>query len=64
MSAWNSPHASPIGRLLENQPGVQCHEWMMAAANIHYELSDWTRAIIGGGIGPFTSGPREPAGLS
>jgi hypothetical protein len=40
-----------ILRRLENKPGVERPEPMMAAANIHYELTDRTRAIAPGGIG-------------
>jgi hypothetical protein len=36
---------------LENQPGVERPEPLMAASNIHYELTDRTRAIAPGGIG-------------
>jgi hypothetical protein len=37
-----------ILRRLEHQPGVERPEPMMTASNIHYELSDRTRAIAGG----------------
>ena len=40
-----------ILRRIENQPGVECHQPMMAASNIHYEISDRVRAISPGGIG-------------
>jgi hypothetical protein len=40
-----------ILRRIENQPGVERSNPMMAASNIHYELSDRTRAIAPGGIG-------------
>jgi hypothetical protein len=40
-----------IARRLENQPGLERPEPMMAASNIHYELTDKTRAIAPGGIG-------------
>jgi hypothetical protein len=40
-----------ILRRIENQPGVERPEPMMAASNIHYELTDRTRAIAPGGIG-------------
>jgi hypothetical protein len=40
-----------IARRLENQPGLERPEPMMAASNIHYELADKTRAIAAGGIG-------------
>ncbi len=40
-----------IIRRLENQPGVERSEPMMAASNIHYELTDRTRAIAPGGLG-------------
>jgi Transposase DDE domain group 1 len=38
-------------RRIENQPGVERSTPMMTASNIHYELSDRTRAIAPGGIG-------------
>ena len=40
-----------ILRRIENKPGVERPEPMMAASNIHYELTDRTRAIAPGGIG-------------
>ena len=40
-----------ILRRIENQPGVERHQPMMTASNIHYEISDRTRAIAPGGIG-------------
>ena len=40
-----------ILRRIENQPGVERHQPMMAASNIHYEIADRTRAIAPGGIG-------------
>jgi hypothetical protein len=40
-----------IARRIENQPGVEGQQPMMAASNIHYEISDRTRAIAPGGIG-------------
>jgi hypothetical protein len=40
-----------ILRRIENQPGVESHQAMMTASNIHYEISDRTRAIAPGGIG-------------
>jgi hypothetical protein len=40
-----------ILRRIENQPGVERSAPMMTASNIHYELSDRTRAIAPGGIG-------------
>jgi hypothetical protein len=40
-----------ILRRLENKPGIERPEPMMAASNIHYELTDRTRAIAPGGIG-------------
>jgi hypothetical protein len=36
---------------IENQPGVEAHQPMMTASNIHYEHSERTRAISPGGIG-------------
>jgi hypothetical protein len=40
-----------ILRRIENKPGVERHQPMMAASNIHYEISDRVRAISPGGIG-------------
>jgi hypothetical protein len=40
-----------ILRRIENQPGVERTEPMMAASNIHYQISDRVRAISPGGIG-------------
>jgi hypothetical protein len=40
-----------ILRRIENQPGVERHEPMMAASNIRYEIADRIRAISPGGIG-------------
>jgi hypothetical protein len=40
-----------IARRIENQPGVEGHQPMMAASNIHYQIADRTRAIAAGGIG-------------
>jgi hypothetical protein len=40
-----------ILRRLENKPGIERPKPMMAASNIHYELTDRTRAIAPGGIG-------------
>lgn len=40
-----------ILRRIENQPGVERPRPMLTASNIHYELSDRTRAISPGGIG-------------
>ena len=40
-----------ILRRIKNQPGVERHQPMMTASNIHYEISDRTRAISPGGIG-------------
>jgi hypothetical protein len=40
-----------ILRRLENKPGVERPEPMMAASDIRYELTDRTRAIAPGGIG-------------
>jgi Transposase DDE domain group 1 len=40
-----------ILRRIENQPGVERSTPMMTASNIHYELTDRTRAIAPGGIG-------------
>jgi hypothetical protein len=40
-----------ILRRIENKPGFERTEPMLAAANIHYELTDRTRAIAPGGIG-------------
>ena len=44
-------HKRRILRRIENQPGVERHEPMLAASNIRYELTDRTRAIAPGGIG-------------
>jgi len=40
-----------IARRIENQPGVEGRQPMIAASNIHYEIADRTRAIAPGGIG-------------
>jgi DDE family transposase len=40
-----------ILRRIENRPGVERSTPMMTASNIHYQLSDRTRAIAPGGIG-------------
>ena len=40
-----------IARRIKNQPGVEQHQPMMTAANIHYQIADRTRAISAGGIG-------------
>jgi len=40
-----------ILRRIKNQPGVERHQPMMTASNIHYEIADRTRAISPGGIG-------------
>jgi Transposase DDE domain group 1 len=40
-----------ILRRIENKPGVESHQPMMSASNVHYEISDRTRAIAAGGIG-------------
>ena len=40
-----------IARRIANQPGVERHQPMMTATNIHYEISDRSRAISAGGIG-------------
>ena len=40
-----------IARRIENKPGVESRQPMMTASNIHYEISDRTRAISPGGIG-------------
>jgi hypothetical protein len=40
-----------ILRRIENKPGVEGHQPMMTASNIHYEIADRTRAIAPGGIG-------------
>src|SRR5882724_7664469 len=44
------PHRSATRRI-ENRPGVERSTPMMTASNIHYDLSDRTRAIAPGGIG-------------
>ncbi len=48
-----------ILRRIENQPGVERHQPMMAASNIHSEIADRTRAIAPGGIADITSWPRD-----
>jgi hypothetical protein len=40
-----------IASRIKNQPGVERHQPMMTASNIHYEIADRTRAIAPGGIG-------------
>jgi hypothetical protein len=40
-----------IARRIKNQPGLERRQPMMAASNIHYEITDRTRAIAPGGIG-------------
>jgi hypothetical protein len=40
-----------IALRIKNQPGVERHQPMMTASNIHYEIADRTRAIAPGGIG-------------
>jgi hypothetical protein len=40
-----------ILRRIENKPGVERHQPMMTASNIHYQIADRTRAISPGGIG-------------
>ena len=40
-----------IPRRIENKPGVERHQPMMAASNIHYQIAERTRAIAPGGIG-------------
>jgi hypothetical protein len=40
-----------IARRIENRPGVEGQQPMMAASNIHYEIAQRTRAIAPGGIG-------------
>ena len=40
-----------ILRRIENKPGVERHQPMMAASNIHFEIADRTRAISPGGLG-------------
>ena len=40
-----------ILRRLENRPGVERPEPMLAASHIHYEIVDRTQAISPGGIG-------------
>ena len=40
-----------ITRRIENKPGVERHQPMMAASNIHYEISERVRGIAPGGIG-------------
>jgi hypothetical protein len=40
-----------ILRRLEHQPGVERHQPMMTASNIHYQIADRVRGIAPGGIG-------------
>jgi hypothetical protein len=40
-----------ILRRIENKPGVERHQPMMAASNIRYEIAEKVRAIAPGGIG-------------
>jgi hypothetical protein len=40
-----------ILRRIENKPGVERHQPMMAASNIHYQIADRVRGIAPGGIG-------------
>ncbi len=40
-----------IRRRIENQPGVERHQPMMTASNIHYEISDRIKAVSPGGLG-------------
>ena len=40
-----------IARRIENKPGVERAEPMLAASNIHYQIAERTRAISPGGIG-------------
>jgi hypothetical protein len=40
-----------IARRIENKPGVESPQPMMTASNIHYQVSDRTRALAPGGIG-------------
>jgi len=40
-----------IARRIENRPGVERHQPMMTASNIHYEISDRIKAISPGGLG-------------
>ena len=40
-----------ILRRIENKPGVERHQPMLAASNIHYEIAERVRGIAPGGIG-------------
>jgi hypothetical protein len=40
-----------IATRIKNQPGIERHQPMMTASNIHYEIAERTRAIAPGGIG-------------
>jgi len=40
-----------ILRRIENKPGIERHQPMMTASNIHYAIADRTKAIAPGGIG-------------
>ena len=42
-----------ILRRIENEPGVERHQPMMAASNIRYEIADRNKAISPGGLGAF-----------
>ena len=44
-------------RRIENKPGLERHQPMMAASNIHYEIAEKARAIAPGGIGAIHLAP-------
>ena len=48
-----------ILRRLENKPGVERPEPMIAASDIHYEVAEKVRAIAPGGIGAMHLLARE-----
>ena len=52
-----------ILRRIKNQPGVESPTPMLAASNIHYEISDKVRGLAPGGIGAIhPDGPKTRAG--
>src|SRR4051812_24760625 len=48
-----------IARRIENEPGVEHAEPMIAASNIRYQIAERTRAISPGGIGAIHLLARE-----
>ena len=47
-----------IARRIENRPGVERTQPMMAASNIRYQIAERVRAIAPGGIGAIHLLPR------